>query len=181
MRVASMVVIWGLGLALGLPKHKEREDGTHKEQKQASNLDTEGPIEDKEVNQVATFSRQAEAKVKDDLVQEPSFDVVKGRRKRSLGGFGSFSQRGHNPGHPPPYGQGIGGYPFHPGGGSISGPHPTGPPPAWDDPFWNDYGPTGPGLQPGGPGIQWKNGLPGAIKYRGPSNWPYDHTWMTKK
>merc|ERR1712055_484581 len=115
MRVVPMVVILGLGLALGLPKHKEREDGTHKEQKQASNLDTEqGPIEDKEVNQVATFSRQAEAKVKDDLVQEPSFDAVKGRRKRSLGGFGSFSQHGHNPGLPSHgHGQGIGGYPFH--------------------------------------------------------------------
>jgi len=104
----------GLGLALGLPKHKEREDGTHKEQKQASNLDTEqGPIQDKEVNQVASFSRQAEAKVKDDLVQEPSFDAVKGHRsKRSpwvaqwpLQGGGGFD-RGFDPG----FGGGVGGF-----------------------------------------------------------------------
>merc|ERR1719495_3100821 len=73
MRVVSMLVVLGLGLALGLTKHKEREKGTNNEQIQ---------IQDKEVNQVASFSRQAEAKVKDDLVQEPSFDAVKGHRSK---------------------------------------------------------------------------------------------------
>merc|ERR1711990_983852 len=63
----------GLGLALGKPQYKEQEEGKQNEQKQGSNLDNKGPIQDK----VASLRRQAEAK--DGLVQEPSFDAVKGR------------------------------------------------------------------------------------------------------
>merc|ERR1711990_1298870 len=64
MRVVSMGVMLGLGLALGLPQHKEykEEESPHNELKQGSNLYNEGPNRDSVVNQVE---------------QEPQFDAVK--------------------------------------------------------------------------------------------------------
>merc|ERR1719495_1497375 len=64
MRVVSMGVMLGLGLALGLPQHKEykEEESPHNELKQGSNLYNEGPNQDSVVNQVE---------------QEPQFDAVK--------------------------------------------------------------------------------------------------------